>query len=206
MTWLVTPMGNALADPSEQDSVGKIMTRSMDRPMEIVRQAKSDLAIEGAAGTITSLSVYLDLETRAAGAVKAYLISPLGTKVMLLDGGRRDAVTMGGIEGWFGADGITPTQSLKTMIGEPLNGSWTLAVETDVPSRLVRWSINSRLEMDNSNLGTATFSMYSKDDGGGHERGETSGCDCRVGAATPPVATLLMLVIGLLLWRRRTPK
>ncbi len=84
----------------------------------------SDVAQMDTAGIITSTSAYLDITHTYIGDLEVTLTSPAGTSVILhgRSGGGDDD-----IQGWYPAD-LTPAGSLDTLIGEEMEGQWTLKV------------------------------------------------------------------------------
>ena len=127
--------------------------------------------------------------------MKVYLTSPSGTKVLLVDGAKSKAVKKGGLEGWFGADGLPTVQALDAFAGEPATGDWKLSVNSKVAGKLQKWSVTADLTPNASMAKMETYGEYDGGDGG---------CDCSVsnkGAAASGLTALFLL--GLVLIRRR---
>jgi MYXO-CTERM domain-containing protein len=192
--WLASSGDKAIANP-ERTAVTHTVSEAAAKPLDIVGAATSVVSFPETAGVVHRLSVYLNVESADARGVKAFLTSPSGTKVLLVDGATSSALRREGLEGWFGTDGLQTTESLSVFGGEPVMGDWRLTVQAGNRARLSRWSLTVDLAADASKVAMETFGDYPK----------SGGCDCRVARDNRGELTigLLALVLGALVIRRR---
>ena len=195
--WLVSSGDRAIADAERAAVVAKTLTMSVDTPVAIKGTTTSKVTFKETEGLVQRLSAYFNLKSTDASKVKVYLTSPSGTKVLLVDGARSNAVKKDGLEGWFGTDGIQTIESLAAFAGEPVSGAWNLEIQSAVPATLTKWSLTTDVGPNTTMAGMETQDPYP---------GAGDGCDCRV-SSTKEVAGGLMvslMLLGLVLLRRRS--
>lgn len=193
--WLTSSRDHAIADSTP---VVTAFTQAMTQELEVNGLATSRLHFAQRTGAVYRMSVYVNVRSSEARALKVFLTSPSGTKVLIADGASSSALKRGGLEGWFGADGLQTAESLAVFAGEPVIGDWQLSIDARQRSRLMRWSLTIDVTPYNASAGMQTYGEYSS--GGG--------CDCRVVARRSEdsltASGLLLAVAGLgLLVRRR---
>jgi len=117
------------------------------------------ITVSGETGTVQNLSVRVDLTQTYIGDLDIYLVSPIGTRVMLATdlGGSRNGMNVtfsdsapSAATSWPTDNGpaingtYRPEGSLATLNGQSLNGTWKLEITDDEPNdtgTLVSWSI-----------------------------------------------------------------
>ena len=193
--WLGASGDRAIADAENPVTIQKTLTQAVDKPVQFAGKAASVVAFEKTEGLVQRLSVQLSVTSREAKRMKVYLTSPSGTKVLLVDGARSKAVTVDGLEGWFGADGLQTTESLAAFAGEPVNGRWTLNIE-GARGALKKWSLTTDVGPNTLMAGMETFADYLNSNGG---------CDCSVTSTSDAAGglSLALLLLGVVLVRRR---
>jgi subtilisin-like proprotein convertase family protein len=194
--WLASSGDRAIADAEKAPAISKTLTRSVDAPAIVAGNTISKVSFTETEGLVQRLSVYVNVVTSDARGLRVYLTSPSGMKVLIVDGARSNALKKGGLEGWFGADGLQTAESLAAFTGEPVHGDWRLTIDTKNPGKLTKWSLTADVGSNASLAGLETYGEY---DGGG------GGCDCRVISSTGIAGGLLssLLLLGLVLIRRR---
>ena len=118
-------------------------------------------------GLIQRFSVFLELEAGEPRSVKATLVSPAGTRILILDGERSMGVTPAGARGWYGADGHPSVESLAALADEPATGKWTLEIRCLGGGRLARWRLMGQLSDESSRGAYSTYSEYITEPSGG---------------------------------------
>ena len=195
--WLATSGDSAVADPERRVAVTQSVEQEVASPVPLAGRTESQLTFAEAEGVLHQLSVHLEVQTDDARSMKVYLTSPSGMKVLVVDGARSTALKSGGLEGWFGADGLQTAESLAAFTGEPVTGAWSLTVNSKAAGKLAKWSLTTDVGSNTSLAGLETYGEY---DGGG------GGCDCRVVGGTEIAGGLMasLLLLGLVFVRRRS--
>jgi subtilisin-like proprotein convertase family protein len=193
--WLAPSKNHAIADSAP---VVTALTQAMTEPLEVDGVITSRLHFAQRAAAVHRLSVYVNLQSPDARALKIFLTSPSGTKVLIADGASSSALKRDGLEGWFGADGLQTAESFAVFAGEPVTGDWQLSIDARQRSRLVRWNLTVDVTPYTASAGMDTYGEYTS--GGG--------CDCRVVAPQRcedglAVSGLLLVIAGLALLVRR---
>jgi MYXO-CTERM domain-containing protein len=194
VVWLASSGDKAIANP-DRTAVTNTVSEAAAKSVDVVGTASSVVSFPETAGVVHRLSVYLNVESTDARGVKAFLTSPSGTKVLLVDGATSNALRGEGLEGWFGTDGLQTTESLASFAGESVMGEWKLTVQSGNKALLRRWSITVDLAADGRKASMETFGEYAK----------SGGCDCRVAQSKNGELAfgLLLLAFGGLVIRRR---
>lgn len=192
--WLASSGDKAIANKDNAPIISQSLTQSMNTAMDINGVAKSKVTFKGSEGVVQRVSVYVNVKSDDARSMKVWLTSPSGTKVLLVDGAKSDAVKKNGLEGWFGAEGLSSIQSLDAFAGEPANGDWQLSLDSK-QGKLVKWSVTTDLSPNAKMAGMETYGEYDGSDGG---------CDCRVAGGVPVQGLMAgLFLLGLVLIRRR---
>jgi MYXO-CTERM domain-containing protein len=196
--WLVTS-GKRAAARDERGEVDVVRSLTQTTVASSVSRGTlvSSVRFAETDGVVKRASVLVDIESPDPRHIQAYLVSPSGMKVLVADGARGTPLKKGGIDGWFGTDGVQSIESLAAFTGEPVNGAWTLTV-SPASAKIKKWGVTAEVGSNASLAGIETYGEYN---------GNGGTCDCdttsRAGASAPPTLGFLLAGLALFLFSRR---